>query len=598
MTRLCLFTVVFASLFAGTALAQEDDFLADAVAEVESEKKATQPLLLIPLQPVWKTIEPKLIDEAVKNIAAELHESGGFKVEQFNPNLASGDFEDPEPRLRKRWLKDIRVAENNTRKRRFSQAIKGAGRVVRQVLQNPEHLRDPRIYCRAMILVAEGELRRGRRNKTMSILDIVASNCSDLFDSDAGAELSEAFGEILADAVAEVRRRTAGKVVVQADEPGAAVFLNGVKVGKAPLIIRNVPPGRHLLAVVKAGHKPFGKVVKVGSQEVTIQARLTKPLGGGKVGRIFTEMRDNRISPQAIALTAELLRKHGGKATIALLGGIAQADAVIKVSVLAVDRSGQAVRLKSMSIDMDFLGLAPEMLGFTQRLESLSKTFVGGKEKGGALIAKLSQPKQDAQPVKWGSLALGQGRKSMAQQGNARGPLKRGRRPEPKEKRSKRKLFDANAEQANRRDEEDPEPRRAERRRGDGDARASRRAPGSDEASPKRPSRRARGGDDDEKRDAPRRRARRKGDQRADAAPAKRKTRRSGRRRVASEDSWGIGDRPRRLRKRTRSRMNWPLIAGASVVGVGVVGGGVALWYALMGSPSSVNATISWTVPE
>ena len=590
MTRLCLLSVVFASLLAGTATADEDDFLADAVSEADSEKKETQPLFLVPLQPVWKTIEPALIDEAVKNIAAELHESGGFKVEQFNPNLGSSEFTDPEPKLRKRWLKDIRVAENNTRKRRFSQAIKGAGRVVRQVMQNPEHLRDPRIYCRSMVLVAEGELRRGRRNKTMSILDIVASNCSDLYDSDSGAELSEAFAEILADAVAEVRRRSAGKMVVQADEPGAEVFLNGTKLGQAPLVIRNIPPGRHLLAVVKSGHKPFGKLIKLGSEEVRVQARLTKPLGGGKVGRIFTEMRDNRITPQAIAMTAELLRKHGGKAKVALLGGIAKADAVIKVSVLAVDRRGQAVRLKSMSIDMDFLGLAPEMLGFTQKLIELSKTFVGAKVKGGALVAKLAQPKQDAQPVKWGSLALGGARKaSAAQQGNARGPLKRGRSAPPKKRRAKisRMELDDGPEQANRRDEEDPEPRRTERRRDDESRSAARRTRQRD--------------DESKSSEAPRRRARssKAADDSGRARAPKRKKRRGSRRgRAQADEAWGIGDRPRRLRKRSRRRMNWPLIAGASAVGVGVIGGGVALWYSFMASPSAVNATISGTVPQ
>ncbi len=43
MTRLCLLSVVFASLLAGTAVAEEDDFLADAVSEADSEKKEAQP---------------------------------------------------------------------------------------------------------------------------------------------------------------------------------------------------------------------------------------------------------------------------------------------------------------------------------------------------------------------------------------------------------------------------------------------------------------------------------------------------------------------------------------------------------------------------
>ena len=586
MIRKCLIFALVAGLIPSAASAEDDDFLSDAVVESEEEKKPKKPLFLIPLQPVWKTIEPAKIDDAVKNIASELGDSAGFAVEQYNPRLGSARFDDPEPRLKKRWEKEIRVAENNTRKRRFSQAIKSAGRVVRQVMQNPEHLRDARLYCRSMILVAEGELRRGRRNKTMSILDIVASSCAELFDGKGAAELSDAFSDLLADAVAEVRRRSAGSLVVQADEPGATVFLNGVSLGPAPLIIRNLPPAKHLLAVVKAGHKPFGKVVKVGSDEVRVQARLTKPLGGGKTGRIFTEMRDNRVSPDAISLAAELLRKHGGKSTVALLGGIAKVDAVIKVSMIAVDRKGQAVRLKSMSIDEDFLGLAPEMLGFNEKLIKLAASFVGGKFKGGTLIEGLKAPQQEAQPVKWVSLALGGKRKSLAQQGNARGPLKRGERAKPRRRAEKPTLnLEGASERSNRRDREDATERREERvdrRRAE---RASRRADrGAKDPAP-RPRRRASSArSDDEK---PRTRKRRD------------RSRSRGRTQARAQiDEWGVSSKPRRLRKRTRSQVNWPLITGASLVGAGVIGGGVALWYSLAATPSAVNASVTWSTPE
>ena len=587
MTRKCLLLTLCASLAPGVAFAEEDDFLSDAVVETEEEKKPKQPLFLIPLQPVWKTIEPARIDEAVKNIASELSESGGFEVEQFNPRLGSSAYKDPEPRLKQRWQKEIRMAENNTRKRRFSQAIKSAGRVVRQVMQNPEHLRDPSIYCRSMILVAEGELRRGRRNKTMSILDIVASSCAEIFDKKGAAELSDAFSDLLADAIAEVRRRSAGTLIVQADEPGAQVYLNGAKLGNAPLIIRNLPPAKHLLAVVKAGHKPFGKVVKVGSDEVRIQARLTKPLGGGTIGRVFTEMRDNRVSPDAVRLAADLLAKHGGQSSVAILGGIAKVDAVIKVSMIAVDRQGQAVRLKSMSIDEDFLGLAPEMLGFTEKLVKLANSFVGTKLKGQTLIDGLKPPQQEAQPVKWASLALGGKRKSLAQQGNSRGPLKRGRKAPARRKAAKRRMnLDEKGQQATRRDEEDPEAERAarvDRRAADREARETRRA----ERSTSRPDpRRARG-------------KARASEREVTEPPARRKRTRSRSRGVRAEiDEWGVGTKPRRLRKRSRSRVNWPLIAGASVVGAGVIGGGFALWYSLVATPSAVNASMTWSTPE
>jgi len=260
---------------------------------------------------------------------------------------------------------------------------------------------------------------------------------------------------------------------------------------------------------------------------------------------------------------------------------------VIKVSIIAVDRQGQAVRLKSMSIDEDFLGLAPEMLGFTEKLVNLSKSFVGNKFKGQTLIDGLNPPQQEAQPIKWASLALGGKRKSLAQQGNSRGPLKRGRTAPTRRKSTKPRMnLDEKGQQATRRDEEDPEAERAarvDRRAADREARETRRA----ERSTTRPDpRRSRGKARASERDVA-------------EPPARRKRTRSRSRGARAQiDEWGVGTKPRRLRKRSRSRVNWPLIAGASVVGAGVIGGGFALWYSLAATPSAVNASVTWSTPE
>ena len=122
-----------------------------------------------------------------------------------------------------------------------------------------------------MILVAEGELRRGRRNKTMSILDIVASSCAELFDGKGAAELSDAFSDLLADASPRCAVAAPARWWCKRMSPAPPSFSTAQNLGPAPLIIRNLPPAKHLLAVVKAGTKPFGKVVKVGSDEVSFR---------------------------------------------------------------------------------------------------------------------------------------------------------------------------------------------------------------------------------------------------------------------------------------------------------------------------------------
>jgi hypothetical protein len=41
--------------------------------------------------------------------------------------------------------------------------------------------------------------------------------------------------------------------------------------------------------------------------------------------------------------------------------------------------------------------------------------------------------------------------------------------------------------------------------------------------------------------------------------------------------------------------MRWPLIAGISAASIGVIGGGVALWYTLLAPPTTVKLTIDWS---
>jgi hypothetical protein len=241
------------------------------------------------------------------------------------------------------------------------------------------------------------------------------------------------------------------------------------------------------------------------------------------------------------------------------------------------------------------------MLGFTEKLTSLSAKFVGAKLGGDTLVSNLSQPQQDAQPVKWGSLALGGSeRRSLAQQGNARGPLKRGgrkaRRRADTSMNLERKGDDAKGEASEGRRprrEAEPEARPADA----ADARDRRRARRD------RPEPRRRDRAEAEERSADdavvERPKRRKRKAKRDTAERPRRSERSRRSTSARiDDEWGVSDKPRRLRKRSRSRVNWPLIAGVSAVSVGVVGGGIALWYTMVAPPSAVNANITWTVPQ
>jgi hypothetical protein len=572
--RALKFIFLFAAFAASPALAEnDDDFLSE---DIGQETKANlKELLILPLQPVWKMAERSLLDEALKNIAAELADSAGYKLVRYNLRVGAGNYKDPESRLRKRWAKDVRGAESSTRRRRFSAAIKAAGRAVRQMLQNPEHVRTPDSYCRSLALTAEGEIRRGKKRKAAAILQMLASSCSDTFQGSGSAVLSDAFEDALAEAVAAVRRREGCTLVVFADEPGATVYLNGVDMGPAPVLVSDLAPGRHLVAVSKAGHKPWGKAVKIGSEKVTLKATLMKPLGGGRKGVLLAHLRNNQMSAQVVAAAAEVLRKEGGKSPYILVGGLAKEEAVVKVRLIAVNRSGRSVALKQLGFDVDFLGLAPEMLGYGDKLKALEKKFAGKKAIKGALIDGLSRPQLEPTTKRWVNLASGGGRARSQTTGPARrrGPLRRSARDADPEK--------VDAPKRNRRTDRVKEARKREKR-SDRSSRDSNRKVvrrGADEE-----------GETAEDRDAPRRRTKKKSERKKQGARGKRK-KRSARR----GDGWDLGERPSRLRRRRRSRTNWPLVSAAAAGGVVVVVGGLLIYQNLTAAPSAVDVNVRWT---
>jgi hypothetical protein len=60
-----------------------------------------------------------------------------------------------------------------------------------------------------------------------------------------------------------------GTLAVNADRPGAIVFLNRKSVGKAPVRIRNLRAGAHLVWVEHEGYRRWTRVVTVPAERVT-----------------------------------------------------------------------------------------------------------------------------------------------------------------------------------------------------------------------------------------------------------------------------------------------------------------------------------------
>ena len=156
--------------------------------------------------------------------------------------------------------------------------------------------------------------------------------------------------------------KSRGELEVMANVEDGEVFYDGRKVGKIPILLKELVPGEHFVRVEKQGLQPWADKVTVIS---TKRRKVLAVLGGaekasGPLGEIATDIRQNRISSG----TRKLAMAEGKKleADYVVLGGVARQGANYKVGsfLLKVD-DGRLCPLPEVTFDPDMLGASVEV---------------------------------------------------------------------------------------------------------------------------------------------------------------------------------------------------------------------------------------------
>lgn len=87
--------------------------------------------------------------------------------------------------------------------------------------------------------------------------------------------------------------------------PGAEVFIDGRRRGPAPIVLTDVPIGRHLVRVSAPGRRTFHTTVQLTrSEPATISARLTPDPEVSRFARVAEWLNDDQRRAEALALLA------------------------------------------------------------------------------------------------------------------------------------------------------------------------------------------------------------------------------------------------------------------------------------------------------
>ncbi len=160
--------------------------------------------------------------------------------------------------------------------------------------KNLAYLDDPEPLIVALMGLAEALSTMGNEEGArFSYKEVLCINPD--FEPDPGqvpSKLRSLFEEVRQ----EVSRQLGGQLSVQVQPEGSAVMLDGLTIGKSPIIKGDIPPGLHFIMVSREGFSPLRMVVEIkGGQTAKVQEKLKPLLGLELIRKLRTSLAKDEV---------------------------------------------------------------------------------------------------------------------------------------------------------------------------------------------------------------------------------------------------------------------------------------------------------------
>lgn len=340
-------------------------------------------VLLIPYQPIARQASPELAAQVTKALATEFGAADSFVLEVYESGEVTVEVADParqanmnvgKPELAKA-LKDIKSADSLLKKYRFDQAIEFYQKGLDLLVEAAPAIEDVKPIALAYVSLGVAAFRRGKEDLADQALAQAAVLAPDL-------QLDpREYPPLLLNRYEQLYKKSLGKprgsISVDVGVAGAEVFFDGRSVGATPVTLKNVPPGRHFVRVVKEGAGVVGRRVEVESGKV---AELRADLGGGAAKASGGISRSGFVAVAAAVagnrvdvVVTEAVQNIGKerKADYVLFGGLRKGETSIPVATYLVNvATGALIRLMDIDIDLDMLSVSIEAFKLTEDLNN------------------------------------------------------------------------------------------------------------------------------------------------------------------------------------------------------------------------------------
>ncbi|MHB8878628.1 MAG: PEGA domain-containing protein, partial [Myxococcaceae bacterium] len=204
------------------------------------------------------------------------------------------------------------------------------------------------------------------------------------------AATSALFNRVVTESKRAIQLAPRGMLLVESTPPGAAVTIDGVLLGNAPLQVKDVPAGLHVWKVSLPSGETTGGLVEVAAakpSKVSGQTQAKDP-----ESRILATLAQNKLDAEVVAAAKE--HAKAAESDLVLFGALSKEGKGLALDCFLLQAAtGELRRLPHLTFDTELLSAGMEFFNLASQI----------KERG----AKIGEPARVPGPVSLQTVASG-----------------------------------------------------------------------------------------------------------------------------------------------------------------------------------------------
>jgi tetratricopeptide (TPR) repeat protein len=368
-------------------------------------------VLVLPYQPMGKSVPPELTEQATVVIAKEMAQGGLTIIRADDVAEAAAkptatrrtqDAPTGDPAAGNKAEELISRAKDFVEESEFNKAIKELKDAVRLLEENGDAVADLRLLPEAYLQLGVAHFRNGDEDEADEMLN-KAVHLDPERTLDA-ADYPPIFIRVFDRARFNVLRRPRAMIEVKASK-GAQVLFDGRNMGKAPVHLKEALPGNHWIRVERPGEPVQVKKISVkGSRTIVVEFEGGESSGADAspgVG-VLGAIAGNELGKDQVAQLKAAGSRAG--ADFVMIGGIFKTDTAWNLRTLYISvKDGSVGRLADIAFDLDMLSAEIEVYKLAEDAKNQAKSGTLTnivKEDRFAIATSLKKGNADRKPTK------------------------------------------------------------------------------------------------------------------------------------------------------------------------------------------------------